>query len=95
MISPEVRLWVLGMATMSIASWVAATASLLILIDADKVPGHAAALLLVWISAISVPVTFQTILCWRRVRAARRVLMLGQKHKRMFEIMSGEIASLR
>ncbi|MFD8529465.1 hypothetical protein ACFV0L_18795 [Streptosporangium canum] len=95
MISQETRMWLLSMVTMSVVSWAATISSLLVLIDLDRLTGYAAALLLVWIGVVSVPVTFQTVSCWRRVRAARRVHALGHKHARLFEILSGEITSLR
>ncbi|WP_214317095.1 hypothetical protein [Nonomuraea sediminis] len=96
MISREVRAWLLSMAIMSIVSWVATASSLLILIGEDSLNGYAAALLLVWILAVSTPVTFHAISGWQRVRAVRRAFALGQKHARLFENMSGKItASLR
>jgi hypothetical protein len=95
MISQEVRMWLLGMAAMSVASWAATASSLLILISKEMLTGPAVVLLLVWTLAVSTPVTFQTIWYWRRMRAARRVLALGRKHARLFENMSGQITSLR
>ncbi|MFG3438384.1 hypothetical protein ACGF0J_14165 [Nonomuraea sp. NPDC047897] len=95
MISQETHPWLAGMATMSIASWGAEASSLLILIEADRLTSYAAVLLLVWAVAVSAPVTFHAVWCWRRVRAARQARMLGQKHARLFEIMAGEITSLR
>ncbi|MGI5281715.1 hypothetical protein ACQEVF_59240 [Nonomuraea polychroma] len=95
MVSYEVRMWLLSMATMSVVSWVATASSLLILIDADRLTVHAAVLLLVWIVAVSVPVTFHTILYWRRVRTTRRVLALGREHDTVVRGFAEEITSLR
>ncbi|MBT2234809.1 hypothetical protein [Nonomuraea sp. NEAU-A123] len=95
MISYEARVWLLSMATMSVVSWVATASSLLILIDMGRLTGHAAVLLLVWIMAVSAPVTFHTISGWRRVRTARRVLALGQKQRAAVRGFAKEITSLR
>ncbi|WP_433355503.1 hypothetical protein ACQP25_16915 [Microtetraspora malaysiensis] len=96
MISHEVRMWLLSMATMSVVSWAATASSLLIVIGADSLTGYAAALLAAWTLAVPAPVTFHTISYWRRVRAARRAFALGRKHARLFESMQEKITiSLR
>ncbi|NRQ31339.1 hypothetical protein HII36_05730 [Nonomuraea sp. NN258] len=95
MICRAIRVWLLGLTAMSAVSWAATFTSLLLLLSNEAFSVIVFVLLAVWTAVVPVPVTFQTVRWWRRVRMGRHVSRLGQKHKRSFEAVQDEIRSIR
>ncbi|MFB4284908.1 hypothetical protein ACBJ59_57240 [Nonomuraea sp. MTCD27] len=94
MICHTIRTWLLSLAVMSVAGWVTTALVLLILHVNEALSVAAVVLLGLWTAAVPMTATFQLIRWQKRVRAARRTLLLAQHHKRLFENMRGEISSI-
>lgn len=93
MICHAIRMWLLGLTVMSVASWATTASSFLILYITEDLSAVVLALLGFWTAIVPIPATLYLIWGWWRARVARQAYLLGQKHARLFDNVRGEISS--